>query len=420
MRAARVAQAHPATSVPRVPPGVLTQGRQLSRGRSVIRNSNAAPERSLDSMAEASDTVSAGTKRASPSDETLTTNTTKLSAKERYVVHTLCGYKIEGISVGGQETCIILPEIKLVFDSGRCPQRSVYADTMCLSHTHMDHVGGCGFYIATRSLLQLPPPTILLPASRAKAFEVFIDALRQLDGSDMPYNEKKMQPAQTAGSAFQASESSYRSAGPSGTDGESTALTEYRVSKTRIIRPFQTTHPVPSQGYVLYSTREKLKAEYIGKSGAEIKELKASGVNITDTVEVPEVAFTGDTTSDWIDRGSPDVSGVNVDLGGVNDELNGNERIIDNVAADALRAKLLICECTFVDDRCTVEDARKYGHTHLDELIAKAGAFRNEEILLIHFSARYKREEIENALQEKLQNQKLGKATVTPMVVGYA
>ena len=29
--------------------------------------------------------------------------------KDRYVVHTLAGYKIEGISVGGQETCIILP-----------------------------------------------------------------------------------------------------------------------------------------------------------------------------------------------------------------------------------------------------------------------------------------------------------------------
>lgn len=43
----------------------------------------------------------------------------KLSGKERYVVHTLAGYKIEGVSVGGQETCIVLPQLKMAFDSGR-------------------------------------------------------------------------------------------------------------------------------------------------------------------------------------------------------------------------------------------------------------------------------------------------------------
>ena len=67
---------------------------------------------------------------------------------------------------------MILPQLKIAFDSGRCPQRCVYADTLCLSHTHMDHVGGAGFYIATRDLISLPPPTVLLPASRADAFEI--------------------------------------------------------------------------------------------------------------------------------------------------------------------------------------------------------------------------------------------------------
>ena len=68
--------------------------------------------------------------------------------RDRFVVHTLGGHKIEGISIGGQETSIILPSLKIAFDSGRCPQRCVYADVMCLSHTHMDHVGGAGMYVA--------------------------------------------------------------------------------------------------------------------------------------------------------------------------------------------------------------------------------------------------------------------------------
>lgn len=40
------------------------------------------------------------------------------------------------------------------------------------------------------------------------------------------------------------------------------------------------------QGYVLYSYRKKLKAELVGKSPAEIKELRESGIEVTDTYQV--------------------------------------------------------------------------------------------------------------------------------------
>lgn len=146
---------------------------------------------------------------------------------------------------------------------GWCPQRCVYADTMCLSHTHMDHVGGAGFYIATRSLVGLPPPTVLLPASRAKAFETFIQSLRTLDGSDLHHVAVPILPGG-----------------------------QHAASRNLIVRPFPTVHPVPSQGYVVYSTKEKLRAEHAGKSGEEIRDLRRAGVCVTHTVEVPEVAFT--------------------------------------------------------------------------------------------------------------------------------
>ena len=56
----------------------------------------------------------------------------------------LAGWDIEdaSVSIGGQETCLILPQLKIAFDIGRCPQRAVYMDTLCVSHCHMDHVGG--------------------------------------------------------------------------------------------------------------------------------------------------------------------------------------------------------------------------------------------------------------------------------------
>ena len=368
----------------------------------------------------------------------------KLRAKERFVVHTLSGYKIEGVSVGGQETCIVLPQLRLAFDSGRCPQRCVYADTMCLSHTHMDHVGGAGFYIATRSLISLPPPTILMPASRTVAFAAFVDAMKALDGSDMPHDAVGMEPfskpAGYGGLGSNGIEPAISSRGyrsrtttrdarethADGTDGRASSVDEteegaasaskvrheHRVSKRLTIRAFATTHPVPSQGYVAYGTKEKLKAEFIGSSASEIKALKARGVEITTTVEVPEVAFTGDTTIDWVDRATGCRGSANRESG----EENGAS--VDAVAADALRARLLICECTFVDDRCSAEDARRYGHTHIDDLVARADAFRETgAILLIHFSARYKAEEVREALAARLPEAL--KAKVTPMLEGF-
>jgi ribonuclease Z len=50
------------------------------------------------------------------------------------------GYQVEGISIGGQETCIIFPALKLAFDIGRCPQRAISQDFLFISHGHMDHI----------------------------------------------------------------------------------------------------------------------------------------------------------------------------------------------------------------------------------------------------------------------------------------
>ena len=41
-----------------------------------------------------------------------------------------------------------------------------------------------------------------------------------------------------------------------------------------------------TQGYVVYSQRQKLKPEHRGKSPHEIKALRLSGAQITETVEV--------------------------------------------------------------------------------------------------------------------------------------
>jgi len=95
---------------------------------------------------------------------------------------------MEGISIGGQETCIMLPKLDCAFDSGRCPQRAVYQGTVCISHCHMDHIGGIPSHISSRQMSSLSPTNILAPPENTDDIRDLIDVYRKLDGSDMPCN----------------------------------------------------------------------------------------------------------------------------------------------------------------------------------------------------------------------------------------
>ena len=50
------------------------------------------------------------------------------------------GYFIEGLSVGGHETCVLVPELKSAFDIGRCPSRAIQQNFVFITHAHLDHI----------------------------------------------------------------------------------------------------------------------------------------------------------------------------------------------------------------------------------------------------------------------------------------
>ena len=256
----------------------------------------------------------------------------------------LAGIEIDALSVGGLRTCIQIPSMDLAFDMGVCPPRAVHRRTVLFTHAHVDHMGAVAQHCATRSLMNLKPPIYVIPPSNADAFSALLTAWRQLDRNDFACTVHPV--------------------GPGG---------EVPLSKGLIARPVQAVHRVAAQGYVVYRRKKKLKAEWLGRSHNEIRLARESGVEITDLVETPEVAFTGDSRIEIFD---------------LNPEM--------------YLARVLLMEVTFVDEKVPVEKCRRQGHIHLDEVIERADLFHNEAILFTHLSARYSGEMAQAILDARL------------------
>lgn len=102
-------------------------------------------------------------------------------------------------------------------------------------------------YVATRGLFRLCPPTIFVPACLRDFVERLFEVHRAMDQSELNHNLVPLEVGE-----------------------------EYELRRDLKVRAFRTYHAIPSQGYVIYSVKQKLKQEFIGLPGSEIKRLKLS------------------------------------------------------------------------------------------------------------------------------------------------
>jgi ribonuclease Z len=236
---------------------------------------------------------------------------------------------IVGYSVAGEETVVQVPELNVCFDIGRAPHFSLTSDLVCITHSHMDHVAGLGYYLSQRAFQGMKPGTILVPREIELPVDRLLRCWRDLERQGTPYQLVPMQPGQL-----------------------------YEVRRDFGIRAFATHHGGASLGYALISIREKLKPEFMGKAGPELAQLKKEGVEIQYRVEVPVVVFLGDTT-----------------LGHVFDE------------PDVQQAQVLITECTFFEPAHRTK-AKAGKHLHLDQLLEVLPRLKNEHIVISHVTRR--------------------------------
>ena len=201
------------------------------------------------------------------------------------------------------------------------------------------------FLLLGCSLQSAPPPSVLLPPKILDPARRFLNAAGALDHSSLQCDFIGVDSAASAPKV----------------------PLPHRPSL--VVAAFPTKHPVPSQvrihrrstrtvewysharvilceqGYVIYERRNKLKAEFHGLPGSEIAKIRQSGVEVSQAIDTPLIAFTGDTLSTWMDSADS-----------------------HPVISDALRATVLITEATFLESSMAEHSKmwEKYGHTHLE------------------------------------------------------
>ena len=253
------------------------------------------------------------------------------------------GLTLRGVAAGGVETCLMVRELGLMFDVGRCPPGATGYGRLLSSHGHADHLGAVAYWVSQRHLMRQPAPTIHFPAEIEAPLRTIFECWREIEDFGLECTLSPTRP----GDAFD-------------------------VGKGHRVRALRTVHRVPSLAYLVERETHKLKPELEGLPGKEIKARKERGEAITDPHVTPLLCVTGDTQIEFV---------------------------LDH--PEIWKAKVLVHEVTSWDDRRDVGATRKWGHTHVDEMIAHAEKFEGEALVLVHRSLRHSVRQAEGVVRER-------------------
>lgn len=253
------------------------------------------------------------------------------------------GLTLTGITRGGIETCVMVKELGVMFDVGMCPPGALKFPTILVSHGHADHLGGLPYLVSQHGLMSSPPPVVHMPEEIVAPIRQILACWSQIEDFELKADLRGHPPGARV---------------PVGRDLTALAL--------------RTSHRVPSLAWVIERTSHRLRAEFVGREPREIAALRAAGEVITDPHSEPILCVTGDTRIELFDE----------------------QEIVR-------RCRVLVHEVTSWDDRRDAAVTRRWGHTHLDEIVARAEQFTGEALVLVHRSMRHTRGEAEALVRER-------------------
>ena len=238
-------------------------------------------------------------------------------------------FRVQGYSVAGEATTINIPEMDVCFDMGFCPRSALAAKFCALSHGHMDHVGGLAYWCSQRNFQGMGPGTIVCDARIEDDVRGMMAGFQNLERQKTPYELIALEHEQ-----------------------------EVQIKNNIVLKGIHTEHTCPSMGYVILEKRTKLKEHLAGLPQDKLREMKMRGEEIVNHLEVPLIAYTGDT-------------------------LPGAHLLRDEIR----NAQVIISECTFFEP--DHKERAKIGmHLHVDDLVEWLRVTQCKHMVVVHLSRR--------------------------------
>ncbi len=255
-------------------------------------------------------------------------------------------FRVQGWSVAGEATAVMVPEFDVCFDIGVCHKPILPAKFVALSHGHMDHVAALPYYFSQRFFQGMGTGVCVCDARIAPAISAMMRGWVDVEQQQTSHEIIGLD------------------------DGG-----EVEVKNNIFLRGFHVDHTVPSMAYSLIERRTKLRTEFAEYPQSEIRRLKDEGVEITREVRIPLVTYIGDV-------------------------LPGPCLMREEV----LTAKVVIIECTFMDgdhrDRAVIGK-----HVHVDDIAELLPRLSCEALVLTHLSRRTNLTTAHKALASRLSEE---------------
>lgn len=256
----------------------------------------------------------------------------------------LHGVTLQGYAQGGWRTSIHVAEYGVIFDAGTALPMS--CDRYLITHGHPDHAGALPSIVARRSIQEAGDTHIYVPQGIAKPLGQALSGMHKVFGGRRALGDKIH--GLSVGDAVP-------------------------LQKGVRAQALRTYHGVPSVGYAIIRETKKLKQEFHGKPGQELAALKQQGIEIHEERETTDLVVPGDTKIDFLLK-----------------------------EEHARKAKVLLHEVTVWDSQySSPAKTRRYGHTHVDEMIEHCEKFEGEALVLVHRSMKHTRREIEGILKKR-------------------